>query len=141
MISSKPYIRYSIQLKINTLTFSYLTKSFLDLNLSSYSFPKLRLLILLKNTVVYLLQNLIWNYLKILITNNKCIINFTNIANLCINLGVMGHWTLTIFYFILFYFFWFYFYFTLFSWRDDEEGTWQGSHMTGHMMWRHRPRT
>ena len=37
------------------------------------------------------------------------------------------------FYFILFFF-------ILFSWKDNEEGMWQGSHMTGHMMWRHRPR-
>ena len=38
---------------------------------------------------------------------------------------------LSIFLLILyFFFFW-----------DNEEGTWQGSHMTGHMMWRHKPRT
>jgi len=42
--------------------------------------------------------------------------------------------------FILFYFFGFYFSFSLLYWKDDEGGTWQGSHMTGHMMWCHRPR-
>ena len=47
----------------------------------------------------------------------------------------MDIWILTIF------IFWFYFSFPLFSWKDDEEGMWQGSHMTGHMMWCHKPRT
>ena len=31
----------------------------------------------------------------------------------------------------------FFFFFSFRWWR----GTWQGSHMTGHIMWRHRPRT
>jgi len=45
---------------------------------------------------------------------------------------VMGHWTLTMFYFILFYFFWFYFSFSLFYFPGetmkkarDKEVTWQ----------------
>jgi len=40
--------------------------------------------------------------------------------------------------FILFYFFGFYFSFSLLYWKDNEEGTWQGGHMTGHMMWCHK---
>ena len=58
---------------------------------------------------------------------------------------VMGHWTLTIFIFFSFIVFlillFFFFFFILLLWKDDEEGMWQGSHMTGHMMWHHRPRT
>ena len=57
---------------------------------------------------------------------------------------VMSIRTLTIFFsFLLFYFIFsdFTFFFSLLYWKDDEEGTWQGSHMTGHMMWHHRPRT
>ena len=52
-------------------------------------------------------------------------------------------WTLNNFYFILFYFLWFYFSFSLFYFpgKDDEEGMWQGSHMTDHMMRHHKPRT
>jgi len=44
--------------------------------------------------------------------------------------------------FILFYFILLlYFFFILFFFGDDERGMWQGSHMIGHMMWHHRPRT
>ena len=53
----------------------------------------------------------------------------------------MEHLNTNNFYFIFFYFSDFtllYFYFLL---KNNEEGTWQGSHMTGHMMWRHKPRT
>ena len=51
-------------------------------------------------------------------------------------------WTLTIFIFLLFYFsdfilIFFSFYFSFGQWR----GTWHCSHMTGHIMWCHRPRT
>ena len=48
-------------------------------------------------------------------------------------------WTLTIlfyFIFLILLFFFFSFYFEGW-WR----GTWQWSHMTGHMMWHHKPRT
>ena len=40
--------------------------------------------------------------------------------------GVMGIWTLTIFiffYFLLFFLILLFFFFTLFSWKDNEEGT------------------
>ena len=53
----------------------------------------------------------------------------------------MGHWTLTIFYFLLFFLILLFFFFILFSWKDNEEGMWQGSHMTCHMVWHHKPRT
>ena len=45
-----------------------------------------------------------------------------------------------LFYFLLFFLIWLFFFFILFSWKDNEAGTWQGSHMAGHMMWHHRPR-
>ena len=57
---------------------------------------------------------------------------------------VMDIRTLTIFLFfsfLLFFLILLFLFFILFSWKDDEEGTWQGSHMTCHMLWRHKPRT
>ena len=53
--------------------------------------------------------------------------------------GMLWTWIIFIFIFLLFsdfigILFSFYFYFG--QWR----GMWQGSHMTGHMMWCHRPR-
>ena len=47
-------------------------------------------------------------------------------------------WTLTIF--ILFSFIFLILLYFTFLWKDNE-GTWQWSHMTGHMMWHHKPRT
>ena len=49
---------------------------------------------------------------------------------------VMGYLDTNNFYFILFYFsdFTFLLFYFIFLLEDDEEGTWQGSHITGHMM-------
>ena len=46
-----------------------------------------------------------------------------------------------LFYFLLFFLILLFFFFILFSWKDDEEGTWQGSHMTCHIVWCHKPKT
>ena len=43
--------------------------------------------------------------------------------------------------FILFFLILLFFFFILLFFKDDEKGMWQGSHMTGHMMWCHKPRT
>ena len=45
------------------------------------------------------------------------------------------------FYFPFFYFSDFSFILFYFLLKDNKEGTWQGSHMTGHIMWRHKLRT
>ena len=53
----------------------------------------------------------------------------------------MGHSDTNSFYSLFFSFSDFtllYFYFLL---KNDEKGMWQGSHMTCHMMWCHKPRT
>ena len=55
---------------------------------------------------------------------------------------VMRHLNTNDFYFILFYFSDFTFrFFILFSFKGWWRGMWQGNHMTGHMMWYHKPRT
>jgi len=53
----------------------------------------------------------------------------------------MGYLDTNNFYFIFFYFSNITFLFFYFLLKDNEEGMWQVSHMTGHMMWRHKPRT
>ena len=52
----------------------------------------------------------------------------------------MGYLDTNNFYFILFYFSDFTLLYFSFLWKDDEEGMWQGSHITDYMMWCHKPR-
>ena len=52
------FTKLSIQLKTNTSTYVYSTKSYQNLYLSGCLFPRQNLLILWKNIIVYLLQEL-----------------------------------------------------------------------------------
>ena len=53
----------------------------------------------------------------------------------------MGYLDTNNFYVLFFYFSDSTFLLLYFLLKDNKEGTWQGSHMTGHMMWHHKPRT
>jgi len=53
--------------------------------------------------------------------------------------GMLWTWTI-LFYFLFFFLILLFFFFIFFFFGDDEKGMWQGSHMTGHMIWHHRPR-
>ena len=53
----------------------------------------------------------------------------------------MGYLDTNNFYVLFFYFSDSTFLLLYFLLKDNKEGTWQGSHMTGHMMWHHKPKT
>ena len=78
--------------------------------------------------------NKFWNSNRELLKNFVIFLEF--------NVVLWDTWTLTIFLFLFFYFsdfilIFFFFYFSFGWWK----GMWHCSHMTCHMMWRHRPRT